>query len=140
MTEIDTLKARKRRLETALSRLNTLYLYDDEAMPEKDFVMQRGDITKQLAQVDARLAELQASSPPVVGASEDPTMKASYYIMIEQLVQDSYLDYEKYIRSINPSVPRNFLLSVIDHIVVNDGRVISITFKNGATHTFTYKT
>lgn len=30
--------------------------------------------------------------------------------------------------------------TIIDHIVVNDGRVTSITFKSGATHTFTYKT
>lgn len=37
-------------------------------------------------------------------------------------------------------IPRSFLQQIIDHIVVNDGRVISITFKNGSTHTFTYKT
>lgn len=44
------------------------------------------------------------------------------------------------IRAIDPSIPRSFLQQIIDHIVVNDGRVISITFKNGSTHTFTYKT
>ena len=41
--------------------------------------------------------------------------------------------------TIDPSIPRSFLQQIIDHIVVNDGRVISITFKNGSTHTFTYK-
>lgn len=59
--------------------------------------------------------------------------------MVEKLVQDSYIDYEKYIRTVDPSVPRSFLLSIIDHIDVGDGRVDSITFKNGITHHFTYK-
>ncbi len=139
VTEADTLKSRKKRLETALSRLNTLYLYDDEAMPEKDFVMQRGDITKQLEQVNARLEELQAQGAGQMDMTDGFILKASYYIMIEKLVQDSYIDYEKYIRTIDPSVPRSFLLSIIDHIDVDDGRVSSIAFKNGITHHFTYK-
>lgn len=63
----------------------------------------------------------------------------SYYIMTEKLVEDRYLDYEKYIRTIDPSVPKSFLASVIDHIDVDDGRVVSITFQNGIKHSFTYK-
>lgn len=139
VSEADTLRSRRRRLEIALSRLNTLYLYDDEAMPEKDFVMQRGDITRQLEQINARLEELQSSGAGIVDATESLMLKAGYYIMIEKLVQGSHIDYEKYIRSIDPSVPRSFLLTVIDHIDVDDGRVASITFKVGTTHRFTYK-
>lgn len=56
------------------------------------------------------------------------------------LHEDRYIDYEKYIRAIDPSIPHSFLQQIIDHIVLNDGRVTSITFKNGSTHTFTYKT
>lgn len=72
----------------------------------------------------------------LVGSSPMPV----YYIMANKLIEDRYIDYEKYIRAIDPSIPRSFLQQIIDHIVVNDGRVTSITFKNGATHTFTYKT
>lgn len=137
--EIDTLRARRRKLDNALARLNALYLYDDEAMPEKDFVMQRGQITKQLEEVNARIEELQnQESSEELG--DDFIGKASYYIMANKLIEDRYIDYEKYIRAIDPSIPRSFLQQIIDHIVVNDGRVTSITFKNGATHTFTYKT
>ena len=137
--EIDTLRARRRKLDNALARLNALYLYDDEAMPEKDFVMQRGQITKQLEEVNARIEELQnQESSEELG--DDFIGKASYYIMANKLIEDRYIDYEKYIRAIDPSIPRSFLRQIIDHIVVNDGRVISITFKNGSTHTFTYKT
>jgi DNA invertase Pin-like site-specific DNA recombinase len=139
ITEVDTLKGKRQRLENALSRLNALYLYDDEAMPEKDFVMQRSDLTKQLGQVNARIEEIQAQDSGQGAVSDNFAMKASYYIMTEKLVEDSYIDYESYIRAIDPAVPKSFLASIIDHIDVDDGRVVSITFKNGAEHRFTYK-
>lgn len=139
VTEADTLKSRKKRIENALSRLNALYLYDDEAMPEKDFVMQRRELSSQLEEINTRLEELQAQGAGLPDMSDSFILKASYYIMVEKLVQDSYIDYEKYIRTVDPSVPRSFLLSIIDHIDVGNGRVDSITFKNGITHYFTYK-
>jgi len=58
--------------------------------------------------------------------------------MAEKLVEDRYLDYEKYIRAIDPAVPKSFLASVIDCIDVDDGRVAAITFKNGIEYRFTY--
>ena len=139
ISEADTLKSKRQKLETALARLNTLYLYDDEAMPEKDFVMQRAQLSKQLEDVNARLEAIQAADPDSSsGVSGDFIRKASYYIMAEKLVEDRYLDYEKYIRAIDPAVPKSFLASVIDCIDVDDGRVAAITFKNGIEHRFTY--
>lgn len=139
ITEADTLMGKRRRVENALARLNALYLYDDEAMPEKDFVMQRADLSKQLDQINARLEELRANSPDSFAPGQDLSMKVSYFIMFEKLVQDSYVNYEKYIRTMDPAVPKSFLSSVIDHIDVEDGKVVSITFDNGVTHKFTYK-
>lgn len=65
--------------------------------------------------------------------------KASYFIMAEKLINSRYVDYESYIRKIDPSVPRNFLLTIIGQIEIDDGRVVSIAFKNGMTHRFLYK-
>lgn len=58
--------------------------------------------------------------------------------MVESLLNERYVDYEKYIRSIDQAMPRNFIVSVIQSISVENGRVKSITFKNGLTHTFIY--
>lgn len=108
-------------------------------MPEKDFVMQRAQLSKQLEDVNARLEAIQAADPDSSsGVSGDFIRKASYYIMAEKLVEDRYLDYEKYIRAIDPAIPKSFLASVIDHIDADDGRVTAITFKNGIEHRFTY--
>lgn len=139
ISEADTLKSKRQKLENALARLNALYLYDDEAMPEKDFVMQRSQISQQLEAVNARLEVVQAADPGSgASVSDDFIRRASYYIMTEKLVEDRYIDYEKYIRTIDPSVPKNFLASVIDRIDVDDSRVASITFKNGIEHRFLY--
>lgn len=140
ITEADTLKSRKNRIENALSRLNALYLYDETAMPEKDFVMQRADLSKQLEQVNSRLSEIQGRGEDAEVTSDSFIMKASYYIMANKLIEGGYIDYEKYIRAIDPAVPKSFLASVIDHIDADDGRVTAITFKNGIEHRFTYKT
>ena len=140
ITEADTLKSRKNRIENALSRLNALYLYDENAMPQKDFVMQRADLGKQLEQVNSRLSEIQGRGEDAEVTSDSFIMKASYYIMANKLIEGGYIDYEKYIRAIDPAVPKSFLASVIDHIDADDGRVTAITFKNGIEHRFTYKT
>jgi len=63
----------------------------------------------------------------------------SYFIMISKLVEDRYVDYEKYIRKIDAEIPRAFIKNIIQDIVVADGRVQSITFRNGMIHAFTYK-
>ena len=140
ITEADTLKSRKNRIENALSRLNALYLYDENSMPQKDFVMQRADLSKQLEQVNSRLSEIQGRGEDAEVTSDSFIMKASYYIMANKLIEGGYIDYEKYIRAIDPAVPKSFLASVIDHIDADDGRVTAITFKNGIEHRFTYKT
>lgn len=123
-----------------MARLNALYLYDDEAMPEKDFVMQRSQLSKQLEEVNARLEAIQTTDPDSgSGVSNDFILKGSYYIMGEKLVEDRYFDYEKFVRTYELTILKTFLAYVIDHIDVDDGRVVSITFQNGIKRSFTYK-
>ena len=140
ISETDTLKSKRQKLENALARLNALYLYDDEAMSEKDFVLQRAQLSKQLEDVNARLKTIQAADTDNgSGANDDFVRKASFYIITQKLVEDRYFNYEKYIRTFEPTILKCFLASVIDHIDVDDGRVVAITFQNGIKHSFTYK-
>ena len=137
--DMDDLRARKRKLETALSRLNALYLYDDEAMPEKDFIVERANIERQLADTDKRIGELAATGLSSCEASSDFLKKASYYIMVNKLIENASVDYEKFVRTLDPTAIRDFILSIIQEIEATDGRITAITFKNGTTHRFQYK-
>ena len=136
--EISVLQERRRKNETALNRLKSLYLYGEEELPEKDYIISRKKITDEIKEIDDRLAEIHASGSFSENDSDEFLQKASYFIMVESLLNERYVDYEKYIRSIDQAMPRNFIVSVIQSISVENGRVKSITFKNGLTHTFIY--
>lgn len=138
--EISMLQERRRKSEKALHRLQALYFYGDEELPEKDYIVTKKKMTDDLKEIDNRLAELHAiGGENCNDESEEFIRKASYFVMVENLLDERYVDYEKYIRSIDPSIARNFIVSVVQTIEVEDGRVKSITFKNGITHTFIYK-
>lgn len=138
--DMDNLRARKRKLETALSRLNALFLYDDEAMPEKDFIVERTNIERQLAETDKRIAELSATGLSNSEASSDFLKKASYFIMVNKFVEDSYIDYEKFVRTLDAVAIRDFIVTIIQEIEATDGKITAITFRNGTVHRFRYKT
>lgn len=137
--DMDSLKAKKRRLETALSRLNALYLYDDEAMPEKDFILERNNIERQLSDTEKHMEALAATGLASSEDSADFLKRASYYIMVNKLVEDSSIDYEKFARALDPHAIRDFVLSIVQEIEAIDGRISSITFRNGTVHKFKYK-
>lgn len=137
--DMDSLKAKKRRLETALSRLNALYLYDDEAMPEKDFILERNNIEHQLSDTERRMEALAATGLASSEDSADFLKRASYYIMANKLVEDSSIDYEKFVSALDPHAIRDFVLSIVQEIEAIDGRISSITFRNGTVHKFKYK-
>lgn len=139
VSEREILEDRRRKKETALNRLKALYLYGDEETSEKDFIIEREKIMSELTEIEARLSELQREEVDGPVSSTEFIQKAAYFIMVEKLLDDRYVDYEKYIRRIDPSVPRNFLQNIIEQIEIDDGRVISISFKNGMTHKFSYK-
>ena len=137
--DMDNLKARKRKLETALSRLNALFLYDDEAMPEKDFIVERTNIERQLAETDKRIAELAATGLSSSEDSSDFLKKASYFIMVNKLIEDASVDYEKFVRTLEPTAIRDFVLNIVQEVEATDGKITAITFRNGTVHRFKYK-
>lgn len=137
ISEKDVLEDRRRRLESALGRLKALYLYGDTETPESEYIVEREKIATELTEVEAKLAKLQNEESGPIN-NDEFIKKASYFIMAEKLLNDRYVDYEKYIRKIDPSIPRSFLLNIVVSIEATDGKVTAITFKNGVTYKFSY--
>lgn len=135
--ELQFWEDKHRKDEIALNRLQSLYLYGDGSLTEKDFIIEKQKITKALEEDEAKILE-------VKGAGEELSdtgflEKASYFIMVQKLLEDRYIDYEKYIRPLDPTIPRDFCRSIIRHITAVDGRVSEIEFSNGMIHKFIYK-
>lgn len=138
--ERDLLLANKRRLERALKRLNAIYLYGDEEIPGKDFILDRKSITDSLQQIDDRLKELDAAAVFDVSLSDDEFMeKASQFILTQQLLDKRSVNYEKFIRKIDPRIVKDFLNETVSNFCIKDGLTTSVLFKNGIELRFCYK-
>lgn len=138
--ERDLLLADKRRLERALKRLNAIYLYGDEEIPGKDFILDRKSITDSLQQIDDRLKELDAAAVFDVSLSDDEFMeKASQFILTQQLLDKRSVNYEKFIRKIDPRIVKDFLNETVSNFCIKDGLTTSVLFKNSIELRFCYK-
>ena len=138
--ERDLLLSEKRRLERALNRLKSLFLYGEEAMAEKDYLVERKQLMDALEEKDARLEELEAEVASSITMSDEEFMaKASYFILSQQLQDKRFVDYEKFIRKIDPQIVKDFLNSVVTNFCIKNGLTTSILFKNGLEVQFSYK-
>lgn len=140
INERDLLLTEKRKKERALARLKTLYLYSESDMPETEYFIERKAITDELEQIDARLDEIEKNASASFSISdEDFIAKASYFIMSQQLLTKRYVNFDTMIRKIDTKIIKDFVNSVIKKIVILDGKILSIRFKNGIEHKFLYE-
>ena len=136
--EQELLEERKRKDEIALNRLRTLFLFDETGIPEKEYIVERQKLMDDIEFIDKRLSELTVKE--VTLESDDNFLeKASYFLMVEQLLSDKEFDYEKFVRSTDLEIPRAFISRVIDHVEISNSKIMSITFTNGITSRFTYR-
>ena len=137
--ERDVLLSEKRRLERALARLKSLYLYSEEGMSETDYVISRNDLMASLDSVTERLDVVENSITEHLTLSDEEFMaKASYFLVAQKLNEKRYIDYEKFIKKIDSRILKDFINSVVQNFCIKNGRVVSILFKNGIEHRFLY--
>lgn len=140
VSERDILLTERRRLERALSRLKSLYLYSEEDMSERDYVIEKNNLAESLGKVNARLEELEKGLTSQFSISDEELIaKASYFIMSQKLTDKRYVDYKKLLKETDPKILKDFINSVSSNFCIKNGRVESITFKNGIIHEFVYK-
>lgn len=140
VNEHDVLLSEKRRIERALNRLKQLYLFSDDSLPEKDYVIERKRLMDSLSDTEDRLYSIEHSVAYETNMSDDEFMaKASYFIMAQKLQDKRHINYETFIRQIDPQIPKDFLNSVIQNFCIRDGKIVSIRFKNGINLQFSYR-
>lgn len=139
-SERDILLAERRRLERALSRLKSLYLYSEEDMSERDYIIEKNNLSESLTKVNARLDELEKGLTSQFSISDEELIaKASYFIMSQKLLDKRFVDYKRLLKETDPKILKDFINSVSSNFCIKNGRIESITFKNGIIHEFVYK-
>lgn len=134
-----SLQERHNRQETALNRLQSLYLYGNGGISEKDYILEREKIMAELSSIEKKLSQLGSEETELPISSEEFIRKAGYFMMVENLLGKRYIDFETFTMSVDKSAQREFIASVIEKIVVTDGEITQIQFKNGIVNTFRYK-
>lgn len=134
--ELDLLASEREKYIRALDRLQSLYLFSDDGISEKDYIVQKGELEDKLESVNRRIAEIQGESPE---DDADLLQKATRFYIQNELVKKRSLDFKKAVSVFDKESLKDFFSSVIDTMTVKDGRVKAIRFKNGLTNVFVYK-
>lgn len=133
---ITSLENEKAKFKKALDRLKKLYLYDDDTLSEKDFILEKKKITDQINELDLQIQSM--NSTPTFNP-EAFLSTASNLILLKQLSISKEIDYLELAANASPEVLKDFVLSIISKIIFEGKKIISVTFKNGIEHKFIYK-
>ena len=132
--EFEMLIREKEKIERALDRLKKLFLFDDEGMSEKEFLIQQKELKDKLQEINKKLKVSKGSTLSDISEFQ----KLSNLIILKELTMFKQIDIKELLNVIEKEVLRDFFISLIKEIVVKDGKVISILFHNGIINRFIY--
>lgn len=137
--EIERLQKEKAKFVRALKRLEDLYYFGEEedAISQKEYIFKKRDLQERLEELDDEINLLKQKN-------EDKTSDvfidyAQHFLITKEMQQARQVDYRELSEIVGREALSDFMQTIIDNIVVIDKRVQSITFKNGITHTFAYR-
>lgn len=133
--ELETIKKEKVKHERALERLDDLYLFNDEIMSEKNYIIKKNKITEKLNELNKKIKELSTYED----VSELNLMKEiSTFMLSRKIFNAEYIDYKHLVLDIKREILKEFVNAIIDKIIIKDKQILSIHFKNGLESKFLY--
>ena len=136
--EVEALRREKEKQERALKRLMDLYLDSDNSISEKDFILRKSEITDKLEEINSKLGMVARSVESTL-SDEEFIKQASHLLISKELSGRQYIYFKKLSQNVSPEILKTYMDTILDSVTLIDGRVASITFKNGLTHKFTYR-
>ena len=138
-SDTEKLSQEKAKLERALDRLKNAYLFDDNAMDEKEYLSTRAQLSERLVSVNNQIAE--ASMEEAGSESDNASFisSASSFLLSYHLQAGNHIEYRDLAASVDETVLFDFLHLVIDKIIVRERNISSIFFKSGMEIKFIYK-
>lgn len=136
--EIQALRKEKEKQERALHRLQDLYLYAPAPMSQKDFIQHKTQITNKIEEINGQLG--MTSKDVNTTISDEEFIQMASHLLIQRELQDKqYIYFRNFAVNIAPEILKSYIDTIFDTIYLKDGKITSITFKNGLTHKFIYK-
>lgn len=138
-SQIAKLRIEKQRLELALDKLTNLYLYSDNAISEKEYIIQKTKLQEAFDDINEQIGFVSSDSWQQSISDEIFIQRASEFILTQKLTDRNYINYKRLAMSVDSKVLKSFILSIIDSITMYNGKVQKIVFKNGLSHSFVFK-
>ena len=126
LSERDILLGQKHNIENAMSRLRNLYIH--EGITEKDFALEQKRLSDSLEKVDARLSNTESEE-------EELNTRATYFVLLDKMSKAQF-DYSAVAPYAEVLPLQRFLRATISSIIVKDGFISGICFKNQRTLSF----
>lgn len=138
--EIERLQKEKAKYERALTKLEDLYYFgeEEESISQKDYIFKKRDFQERLEEIDDEINTLKQKGEEKT--SDVFVDNAQHFLITKEMQQARNVDYRELSEVVGREALSDFMHTIIEKIVVLDKRVQSITFKNGITHIFAYKT
>ena len=136
--ELASLRKEKEKQERAMTRLQDLYLYSENAMSEKDFIVRKEDISYRLKEINHKLGVLSDDSDSFL-SDEEFIKQASHFLIQSELKNKKYIYFKNLVNTVSPEILKSYIDTILDSVYITDSKVTSIVFKNGLAHNFIYK-
>lgn len=137
--ELKKLRAEKRKTERAIDRLMNLYLYAENPISEKDFIVRKQGLEDYLKEINESLGMIDRGNGIETISDENFIKRASYFIMSKELAGKDYIYFKKLAMDMDPEILQGFFHEIIDSIIMDGSNVKEIIFRNGLSNTFYYK-
>lgn len=127
------------KLNRALERLKKAYLFDDDAISEKEYLSTKKDLEVKLVSLNNKIAELEES---LFVSDQDESVfmsTASNFLIANKINADGYINYKELAMTIDNNILKSFIRTSIEDIKILDSMPSEIKFCNGMVHKFIYK-
>ena len=122
----------------ALERLKKAYLFDDDSMDEKEYLSTKRELEEKI--IESKNKILDAEDASFAAVDEMSFVKtASSFLVAYKLQSGEYIDYKNFAPALEDKILKDFVNMIIDKIIIDQGRISQIYFKNGLVNTFLYK-
>ena len=138
--ELRRLQNDKRRQERALERLQHLYPYSEHPISDQEYFSRKQEIVDALQEINEAIGMMSQESWMRSMSDEDFLRQASTFIITQKLTDRKYIYFENLAEHTDPEILKNFFASILDSVTMQEGRIETVVFRNGLSHTFTYRT
>lgn len=137
-TEAGELKQKLSRLQRALKRLKDAYLFNDEGMDEKEYLETKMALDLERIQTENKMRDLSETTFATEAGEIAFVKSASSFLLAHKIQSGDPIVYSDFAATLEDETLKDFVNLILDHVIIDEGRVSAIVFRNGLEHNFLY--